>query len=437
VVGKRARNQTNLGGRGALLLAVILLVVVIEYVGLALYAPWIKAIRLTTLLSYSVFLLALWQVGLGDLLRRPQSKALLALVIMSLLSMLWAVVGNRAFLASRTLIDYTLLMATVVMLVDRRTRIDAVSCTLALICAFLVITNADLLGSDIRAGVLRAGYFMGDGNDFAWGLVCTLPLSLSLATGRRSLVTRIAAIGVVGCCILGIIWSGSRGAALGLASSIAFYVLVISKRRFVSVTVVAVLAALVLAYSAPTYIQRLATTGNYQSDNSARGRLQAWDAAIQMAKDHSFGVGAGNFSSAYGRFYRPSSGQNALTWASERWISAHSIYFLVLGEYGFIGLAMLLYLLWSNFRDNARSRRALLAAGDAALLSPTLPALLNMSLVGFSVCGAFLGGVNYPHLFLLTALTISASRLASASARREPLLDVRRVRGGIKRVASH
>ena len=47
------------------------------------------------------------------------------------------------------------------------------------------------------------------------------------------------------------------------------------------------------------------TMENYEEDSSAQGRLRAWHAARQMALDYPLGVGANNFSSAYGRFYIP------------------------------------------------------------------------------------------------------------------------------------
>jgi O-antigen ligase len=157
------------------------------------------------------------------------------------------------------------------------------------------------------------------------------------------------------------------------------------------------------------------SVSGYQEDNSAKARLQAWGAAVRMAADHPLGVGAGNFGSAYGRYYRPPEDQGALSWGAGRWLSAHSIYFRILGEYGLPGLVLLISLIWLNIRDNLRAHRTLVAAGKAARISPIWPALLNMSVVGHAVCGIFLGGWASPHIFLLTALTISTSRLAAAS----------------------
>jgi len=80
-----------------------------------------------------------------------------------------------------------------------------------------------------------------------------------------------------------------------------------------------------------------------------------WKASVKMAVENPLGVGAGNFNTAYGRLYKdPAS--NPLVWGTERWISPHSIYFLILGEFGFGGLILLFYLIYVNYAQNQKSR---------------------------------------------------------------------------------
>ena len=77
-----------------------------------------------------------------------------------------------------------------------------------------------------------------------------------------------------------------------------------------------------------------------------------------------------------------------------RWISAHSIYFKVLGESGFIGFFLLLGIIGTNFRDNRLSLRFAIEHPDKSAIEDRWPALLNVGLVGFAVAGAFLGGLG-------------------------------------------
>lgn len=427
--GFRLTQRPSQRTASAFLFFALLVVIAVEYSGLGNHIPFLKTIRLTTILSYSLFLIVITRVGLGDIVARPQAKILMALTIMTALSMVWAVVATYALESIRPMIDYCVFLIIVVSLTDRPTRFDAVSWVFAAICCFLVATNFGKLTSGLRTYIFEAAYFMGDGNDFAWGLVVSLPLILNLVLGDRPLSTRIVGMLGVACCMFGIIGSSSRGATLGLAASVGFYWLVLSRRKMLGAIAIAGVVAVVLLFAPSTYLQRMQTVSDYQSDSSAQGRLQVWGAAIHMALDHPFGVGAGNFSSAYGRFYKPPAEKSAISWASGRWLSAHSIYFRVLGEYGFLGLALLILLIWHNIRDNLRSYRTFVAAGATAPIAPTWPALLNMSIVGYAVCGIFLGGLSYPHIFLLTALTISTARLAlsapkpsvTTAARRRPL----------------
>ena len=89
----------------------------------------------------------------------------------------------------------------------------------------------------------------------------------------------------------------------------------------------------------------------YEADPSAQGRIMAWSSAIRMAVDHPLtGCGAGHFSVAFGRHYRPPGvGQTEMPW-----LNAHSIYFLALGEFGLSGIAFLLGLLITNLIRNER-----------------------------------------------------------------------------------
>ena len=70
--------------------------------------------------------------------------------------------------------------------------------------------------------------------------------------------------------------------------------------------------------------------------HGALARLEAWGAAIKMSIDYPLGVGAGNFNSAFGRHYIDLS-NSRVGWGAQRWISAHRIYFKVLGEFGVLG----------------------------------------------------------------------------------------------------
>ena len=76
-----------------------------------------------------------------------------------------------------------------------------------------------------------------------------------------------------------------------------------------------------------------------------------------------------------------------------------------MGEHGFIGLALFLLLLWLAFRNgtwikkNAASREDLRWAAD-------LGAMVQVSLVGYAVGGAFLGMAYFDLYYHLAAISL-------------------------------
>lgn len=77
-------------------------------------------------------------------------------------------------------------------------------------------------------------------------------------------------------------------------------------------------------------------TGIYAQDSSALGRLNAWWMAFNLAKANFFGGGFAIYNAQTFALYAPDPTDIH---------AAHSIYFMVLGEHGFVGLALFL-LLW-------------------------------------------------------------------------------------------
>jgi probable O-glycosylation ligase (exosortase A-associated) len=335
--------------------------------------------------------------------------------------MLWAVVTLHAFNAIRPFVDYTTFFILTATLVDRTTRIKVLAWTLFLVCLIVFARNIDKLGGTTRIGGFKAGYFLGDGNDLAWGMVIALPLISYLLLVERGLLSRLAAVAGIVICLFVVVGTGSRGGTLALGVSLLFYVLFVSRRRLMGILAVGLVTAGILLFAPGGYSDRMKTIGAYEQDSSAQTRLMMWRAAAKMAIDFPLGVGAGNFASAYGRHYSPQRNSETrvgdVVWAPTRWLNAHSIFFKTLGEYGYLGLLMLLALIAINIRDSLVARSSLLTAHSTKSISPYWPALVAMSVCGFAVGGIFLGGLAYPHMFFLSGLVVANTRLVRGVAR--------------------
>ena len=58
------------------------------------------------------------------------------------------------------------------------------------------------------------------------------------------------------------------------------------------------------------------------------------------------------------------------------------------------------------------SARRLRRAEGAAVFDAEWPLILNLALVGYAICALFLGGITYPHLYLLAGLTVATTRVS-------------------------
>jgi putative inorganic carbon (hco3(-)) transporter len=209
--------------------------------------------------------------------------------------------------------------------------------------------------------------------------------------------------GVLALLIFSIVATQSRGGILALGA-VVFYLWMKSDGKMLGVIGIVFIIGFILAVAPPEFFQRMQTmteTGE-NMEGSAAGRIAAWTAGVKMALDHPLtGVGAGHFPVKYGVEYRPEG-----TGASEvPWHTAHSNYFVILGELGFPGLTFLLAVLIGNFSAMERVYKEIKAHGrDADRTIRRLILMLNASLVAFIVGGAFLTAIRYPHLYVLAAL---------------------------------
>jgi len=137
------------------------------------------------------------------------------------------------------------------------------------------------------------------------------------------------------------------------------------------------------------------------------GRINAWGMAWNLASDRLLGGGFEIYNlGVFGR-YAPD---------PTYFQGAHSIYFQMLGEHGFIGLGLFLLLWFLVWRDaswiarQAQSRNELRWASDLARM-------IQVSLVGYAVGGAFLNLAYYDVPYYLLIALVLTRRLVEKEIR--------------------
>jgi probable O-glycosylation ligase (exosortase A-associated) len=268
----------------------------------------------------------------------------------------------------------------------------------------IILVNSDrIIEAGSRVGSFRAGYFLGNGNDFSLSIIMMIPVAVYLLLNETKNFKRLLYIGIIGIFIFIVIICSSRASSLALAAMVIL-LWIRSGRKTANGIVIGIGILIVIFFASPDYFNRMDTIKNYDEDSSAQMRLVGWKAGWQMALDHPItGVGAGNFSSVYGRFYKT----GGLRWyASERWQSPHSTYVQCLAELGFPGLILLLFILVRNFMDTERIRKSNIIDNkteDYSFLGTALQALL----IGYMINAAFLGTLYFPHILIISSIIVS------------------------------
>ncbi|PWF47684.1 putative O-glycosylation ligase, exosortase A system-associated [Massilia glaciei] len=252
--------------------------------------------------------------------------------------------------------------------------------------------------------------FIGDNNAIALALIMIIPLMFHLRQNSPQRWLRRGLDGAMLLCALAALGSYSRGGLLAIAAMVLYWWLKSGKKAVMG-GVLLCAAPLLLLFMPEQWGDRMDSIQNYDMDASAQGRINAWRMAWNLARDRLFGGGFEISDATVFAIY--AANPNAVH-------AAHSIYFQVLGEHGFIGLGLYLLLNWSTWRSASVIIRR--AAGHAELdWAASLAAMTQISLVGFAVGGAFLSllyfDVPYYLMGAIVATRVLVERqLASAKA---------------------
>ena len=257
-----------------------------------------------------------------------------------------------------------------------------------------------------------AGHVLGDRNELSLAFVITLPFCAYLLGeyGKTSKIVRFGLLCTMGLLVTAVVGTQSRGgfvALLGLAG----YFFIKSERK-VLLAVLSVALVLVLSnFVSSEWTSRMDTIGEANADASFMGRVVAWKLSFIMAMRHPFfggGFKALEFLPvwtslcqdffAYPLFY---TGEALPTIDHPH--AAHSVYFQVLGDHGFAGLAIFLCLLVRTFmtvRQVAKEARKRVETAWIAHLA----SMLQLSLFAYCLGGAALSFAYFEMLYAICGL---------------------------------
>ena len=274
------------------------------------------------------------------------------------------------------------------------------------------------------------GSFISGNNEMGLALIMIIPLMRYLHLQARHVWIKnglMAAMVLTGIAAIG---TQSRGALVGLAVMGVFLALKSRNRLFLLLAMI-IVAGAVVKIMPQEWHDRMASIKNYEEDESAQGRLNAGETAFNVARHRVTGGGYEAFQPGLYYLYGDHSRKLSST-------DAHSIYFEIMGEHGFIGFGLFILLAWFTWNTGSRIRRLARRTPETAW-GYDMASMLQVSLMGYASGGAFLGLAYFDLYYTLIAVMVICSLLVReqvAAAQSEETTPVRGSAGPDIRVSA-
>lgn len=223
------------------------------------------------------------------------------------------------------------------------------------------------------------GSFIQENNSLALALLMILPLINYLRIHTENIWLKRALLLSMPIVALSVFGSQSRGALIGIAAMGLFLILK-SKQKFISLMLVLLIGVFAFTFMPQSWHERMSTIQEYEQDASAMGRINAWKYSLNVANDRLTGAGFESWSFLTFAQYAPD---------PEAVHAAHSIYFGVLADHGWIGLVLWLAVLITAWRSNSWIIRNARGKEDMEW-AVDLARMLQVSMVSYGSAGAFL-----------------------------------------------
>lgn len=249
-------------------------------------------------------------------------------------------------------------------------------------------------------------------NEIALALIMTIPLIYYFFVVAPKKWVKPCLIAGMVLCAAAALGSQSRGALLALLA-MGSVLWSRSKKKAVSAVIIGILGAGLIAAMPSTWEDRMSTIGTYEEDGSAMQRIDVWRMTWNLARDNPIlGGGMGIYTGDLNARYNPTPIGGLR--------NAHSIYFSVLGEHGFVGLFLFIGIWTSVWITCARIRRETRQDPDLRWAF-WLASMVQVSLVGYLAGGAFLylAYADFPYNLLIISVILQkhlAERKAAAKA---------------------
>ncbi|MEX2617752.1 MAG: putative O-glycosylation ligase, exosortase A system-associated [Alphaproteobacteria bacterium] len=342
----------------------------------------------------------------------PSNTSIVLLFLFAILWVLSTIPAMAPYLAQDLLVRNLktfVLLYMIMALVHNRLRLHAFMLVIVISVGYFAVYGG-LVGI-LSGGNSRftgpPGTHIGDNNHLALAIVIVIPLMNYIRMYSENKFVRLALLASMGLGVITVLVTYSRGGFLGLAAMGAVFWWK-SKHKLASAVIIAVLAVPAFHLMPQKWWDRMDTIETAaEHDSSFQSRLASWETSFNLAVANPIlggGFSATQDPSVYAK-YKPADDPSVLR-------AAHSIYFQVLGDMGFVGLAVFLMIFFSGWLNSV----AVIRGGNkipGMEWAVDLSKMIQVSMAGYLVAGAALSMAYYD---VTLALIVVLARLRTIVA---------------------
>ena len=363
--------------------------------GFAMDKPWVFIM----VIALFIGLLFLPKDQRGKIPFTRETNTLLLFIGWMLFTTFFAVYSDAAWEQWNKVWKIQLIIFLTLLLINSKERINALVWTIVLSLGFYGVKGG--IFTILTGGAFRvqgpSGTFIAGNNEMGLALLLTVPLMRYLQLTSNSKNIKLLLNVIIFLTMVAILGTQSRGALVG-AIFMGFFLILKSRKKFMLSMLAIALIAGVFAFAPSSWFNRMNTIETFEQDESAIGRINAWWFAYNVAKARPTGGGFETFRYGMFRIYAP---------IHDNVHDAHSIYFEVLGEHGFIGLTLFLTLWLFTWLSASQVIKRVKGHDDLVWLRD-LASMLQVSMVAYATGGAFLGLAYFDLPYHIISLVIIA-----------------------------
>jgi len=269
-----------------------------------------------------------------------------------------------------------------------------------------------------------AGTMMADRNHLSTALALVLPVLFYLHTYTANRLIRLAYLGAFCVVVLAILGGGSRAGFIAV-SVVGVWLVFTARRKGLALALVVAAVVGFLAFAPEDITSRLSSIQEADEDSSFMGRVIAWkvSSAIALANPV-FGGGfhAVQVQPIWDTFKLSPGLLGFLNLPVPEFSAkaAHSIYFEVMGDLGFVGLGLFLFTLLRALWSRQTIKRMTTQLGAPYQWARDMADMLMLSVLAYMVGGASVSlgylEVIYMIVMLMELLRLHVTRAQAAAA---------------------